>query len=112
MAAYVELFVDQGANFNNVINLTDDVTNLNVNVQGYPVISQLRRSYYSANASANITCSITNAINGEISMTMDANTTANIKAGRYLFDLRITDHDSIVSRVLEGIITVTPGISR
>ena len=112
MAAYVELFVDQGANFNNVINLTDDVTNLNVNVQGYTVISQLRRSYYSANASANITCSITNAINGEISMTMDANTTANIKAGRYLFDLRITDHDSIVSRVLEGIITVTPGISR
>ena len=112
MAAYVELFVDQGANFNNVINLTDDVTNLNVNVQGYTVISQLRRSYYSANASANITCYITNAINGEISMTMDANTTANIKAGRYLFDLRITDHDSIVSRVLEGIITVTPGISR
>ena len=112
MAAYVELFVDQGANFNNVINLTDDVTNLNVNVQGYTVISQLRRSYYSANASANITCSITNAINGEITMTMDANTTANIKAGRYLFDLRITDHDSIVSRVLEGIITVTPGISR
>ena len=88
------------------------MTNLNVNVQGYTVISQLRRSYYSANASANITCSITNAINGEISMTMDANTTANIKAGRYLFDLRITDHDSIVSRVLEGIITVTPGISR
>lgn len=112
MAAYVELFVDQGTNFNNVINLTDDVTNLNVNVQGYTVISQMKRSYYSANASANITCSITNALNGEISMSMDANTTANIKAGRYLFDMRITDRDGVVSRVLEGIITVTPRISR
>jgi hypothetical protein len=112
MAAYVELFVDQGANFNNVINLTDDVTNLNVNVQGYTVISQMKRSYYSANASANITCSITNALNGEITMTMNANTTANIKAGRYLFDMRVTDRGGVVSRVLEGIITVTPRISR
>lgn len=112
MAAYVELFVDQGANFNNVINLTDDVTNLNVNVQGYTVISQMRRSYYSANASANITCSITNALNGEITMTMNANTTANIKAGRYLFDMRVTDRDGVVNRILEGIITVTPRISR
>jgi hypothetical protein len=112
MAAYVELFVDQGANFNNVINLTDEVTNLNVNVQGYTVISQMKRSYYSANASANITCSITNALNGEITMTMDANTTANIKAGRYLFDMRVTDRIGVVSRVLEGIITVTPRISR
>lgn len=112
MAAYVELYIDQGANFNNVINLTDDVTNLNVNVQGYTVISQMKRSYYSANASANITCSITNALNGEITMSMNANTTANIKAGRYLFDMTITDHDSIVSRILEGIITVTPRISR
>jgi len=112
MAAYVELFVDQGANFNNVINLTDEVTNLNVNVQGYTVISQMKRSYYSANASANITCSITNALNGEITMTMNANTTANIKAGRYLFDMRVTDRGGVVSRVLEGIITVTPRISR
>lgn len=112
MAAYVELFVDQGANFNNVINLTDDVTNLNVNVQGYTVISQMRRSYYSANASANITCSITNALNGEITMTMNANTTANIKAGRYLFDMRVTDRGGVVNRILEGIITVTPRISR
>jgi hypothetical protein len=112
MAAYVELFVDQGANFNNVINLTDEVTNLNVNVQGYTVISQMKRSYYSANASANITCSITNALNGEIAMTMDANTTANIKAGRYLFDMRVTDRGGVVNRILEGIITVTPRISR
>jgi hypothetical protein len=112
MAAYVELFVDQGTNFNNVINLTDDVTNLNVNVQGYTVISQMRRSYYSANASANITCSITNELNGEITMTMNANTTANIKAGRYLFDMRVTDSSGIINRVLEGIITVTPRISR
>jgi hypothetical protein len=112
MAAYVELFMDQGATFNNVINLSDDLTNANINISGYSVRSQMRRSYYSANASANITCTITDAINGEITMNLPANTTANIKAGRYLFDLETVSTSGVTSRVLEGIITVTPEITR
>ena len=112
MAAYVELFVDQGATFNNIINLTDDITNANINISGYIVRSQMRRSYYSVNASAVINCTITNAAQGEITMNLNANTTANIKAGRYLFDLETVDILGNVSRVLEGIITVTPSVTR
>lgn len=112
MAAYAELIVDQGATFNNIINLSDDITNANINISGYIVRSQMRRSYYSANATANIICTITNAAQGEITMRLDANTTANIKAGRYLFDLETVDNLGTVSRVLEGIVTVTPGITR
>jgi hypothetical protein len=112
MAAYVELYVDQGTTFNNIINITDDTTNTPVNVQGYAVSSQLRRSYYSANASANITCSVTDAPNGEITMSMTASNTSNIKAGRYLFDVETIDTLGTVSRILEGIITVTPQITR
>ena len=54
MAAYVELYMDQGATFNNIINISDDITNANVNVSCYSVTSQLRRSYYSQNATAKI----------------------------------------------------------
>lgn len=112
MAAYVELYVDQGSTFNNTITLTDDITNANVNVMGYIIRSQMRRSYYSANATANITCTITDAAQGEVTMSMDANTTANIKSGRYLFDLETIDTLGITSRVLEGIITVNPRVTR
>ena len=59
MAAFTELFIDQGATFNSVITLSDDVTNADVNVAGYTIRSQMRRSYYSANATANLTCTIT-----------------------------------------------------
>lgn len=111
MAGYVELFVDQGASFNSVINLTDDVTNSNINIAGYVVTSQLRRSYYSANASANLTCTILNANNGEISLSLTAGQTSNLKAGRYLFDVK-TVYQSTTQRVLEGIITITPGVTR
>lgn len=112
MAAYVELYMDQGTTFNSVINLTNDLTNANINVFGYSVTSQMRRSYYSANATANLTCTITNAQNGEITLSLNANTTANIKSGRYLFDVKLVDNVGVTSRVLEGIITVTPRVTR
>jgi len=112
MAAYVELYIDQGTTFSNIINITDDTTNTPVNIQGYIVSSQIRRSYYSANATANITCTITDALDGEITMSMTAANTANIKAGRYLFDVETIDTVGNVSRILEGIITVTPQITR
>lgn len=112
MAAYVELIMDQGTTFRNVINLTDDITNASLNILGYSISSQMRRSYYSANATANIICTISDYANGEITMSMTAANTSNIKAGRYLFDLETTDSNGVVSRVLEGIITVTPQITR
>jgi hypothetical protein len=112
MAAYVEIYMDQGTTFRNVINLTDDLTNSYINVSGYQVRSQMRRSYYSANATANLVCTITDSANGEITMSLDAANTSNIKAGRYLFDLETVDRSNITFRVLEGIITVTPEITR
>ena len=112
MAAYVELYMDQGATFNNVINLANDATNANLNISGYSVSSQMRRSYYSANATATIVCTIADAANGKIVMSLAAANTAAIKAGRYLFDMQTTDTQNTVTRVLEGIITVTPEITR
>jgi hypothetical protein len=112
MAAYVELYIDQGTTFNNIINLTDDVTNNPINVSGYIVTSQMRRSYYSANISANIVCTLSNASNGEITLSMSAANTSNLKAGRYVFDVKTTDEYDVVNRVLEGIITVQPQVTR
>lgn len=112
MASYVELFIDQGTTFNNIINLTDDTTNTPINIYGYSVSSQIRRSYYSANITGNIVCTITNTSNGEITMTITAANTSNIKPGRYVFDVKTTDTSNTVSRVLEGIITVNPSVTR
>lgn len=112
MAAYVELFMDQGTTFNNIINITDDVTNAPINVGGYNIRSQMRTSYYAANVTANIQCVVTNAANGELLLTLAANQTANIRPGRYLFDVLATDTSNVVSRVLEGIVTVTAGVTR
>jgi hypothetical protein len=112
MAAYVELYMDQGATWTNVINLTDDVTNASINISGYNITSQMRRSYYSANASANISCQITDASSGEVTLSLTSGETANIKAGRYLFDVKVSSPASQTIRLIEGIITVTPGVTK
>jgi hypothetical protein len=112
MAAFVELYVDQGTTFTNTITLNDDSTNANVNISGYIIRSQMRRSYYSTNATANIVCSIIDPEYGIVEMSLGASNTANIKAGRYVFDVEMQDTANVVTRILEGIITVTPGVTR
>lgn len=112
MAAYVELYMDQGTTFNNVINITDDVTNSIVDITDYTIISQMKRSYYSANVTANLICNVVNPLSGEVILFLPAANTANIKPGRYLFDVKTVDGSNVTNRILEGIITVTPGVSR
>lgn len=112
MAAFVELYMDKGTSFQNQITLTDDSTNTSINITGYSVRSQMRRSYYSVNATANIVCTITDAANGTITMSLGAANTSNIKAGRYVFDLQTTDTVGAITRVLEGTITVLPEVTR
>ena len=49
---------------------------------------------------------------GEITISMTAANTANISAGRYLYDLVITSPDSVKTRVVEGIVVVMPGVTQ
>ena len=71
----------------------------------------MRKSYYSSTAN-NFTVTVSNAANGEITMTMTAANTANLTAGRMLYDLLITSPTSVKTRVVEGIATILPSVTR
>jgi hypothetical protein len=44
---------------------------------------------------------------------MPSATTANTTAGRYVYDVKMTEtSSSTVTRVVEGIVTVTPNVTR
>lgn len=111
MAEYVELYIDQGADFESTIVLEDDVTNLSQNVDGYVVVGTLRRSLLSPNTSGNLVCSVTDAAAGEITISMSAANTANLRTGTHLFDIR-TYVTGKYTRLIEGIIIVTPSITK
>jgi hypothetical protein len=108
---YTELTVDQGTTFETNLDLiADDGTA--INVTNYLFSGQIRKSYYSANATANLTITVVNAANGNVNLSLNAATTANIKAGRYLYDVKMEDTANIVTRIVEGIITITPQVSK
>jgi hypothetical protein len=71
----------------------------------------MRKSYYSSTAT-DIDASVSDSANGQITLSMTAANTANLKAGRYVYDLMITDSNLTKTRVIEGIITVTPSVTR
>ena len=71
----------------------------------------MRKSYYSTTAN-NFTVTITNSATGEITMSMAANDTANLSPSRYYYDLLITAGDGTKTRVIEGIATIAPSITR
>lgn len=111
MASYVELSCDQGTDFKINLDLTNDDGSL-MNIAGYSFASTMRKSYYSRAATANMTVSIVSAASGNVLLSMNSATTANIPSGRYLYDIKMTDSSNVKSRVIEGIITVFPQITR
>jgi hypothetical protein len=42
---------------------------------------------------------------------LSSGVSTNIKAGRYVYDVKTTSPGSVVTRVIEGILTVTPKVS-
>lgn len=110
-AGYTELFLEQGATFNTTITL-DDVSGAAMNLVGYTASSQMKKSYYSSNSSATFTTS-TGGANGTVSLNLTSANTANIYPGRYLYDVYVTNSTGTTrTRVLEGIINVSPQITK
>ena len=110
MAAYSELFVEQYADYTTKINV-DDLQGDAINLTGYSASAQARKSYYSTTAYT-FNTSISDAAKGEITLSIPSANTANMSPGRYVYDLKIVDPDEVVTRVVEGIVVVSPGVTR
>lgn len=112
MANFAELTIDAGTDYNEIITIQDDGSGNLINLTGYVISSQLRRSYYSINATANFTCTVADASNGNVSITLSNAITANIKPGRYVYDVKAVTPANNVVRLIEGTATVTPRVTQ
>lgn len=109
MAAYSEITIEQGATFQTTVNV-EDAYNNPVNLSGYTASSMMRKSYYST-TSYTITTQITGLANGEITLSMTSANTSILSPGRYVYDL-IINSGGTITRVVEGIATVLPSVTR
>jgi len=110
LAAFSELVIEQGATFISTLNV-EDVNGDAINLTSYTANSQMRKSYYSSSSNI-IISTITGTSNGEITLGMSSANTANLTPGRYVYDVIITSPTNVVTRVVEGIVTVLPSVTR
>jgi len=109
MATKANITIDQGTTFSTTITLADE-DNVLIDLTGYTANSQIRKHYSSSNSQP---FSITlGGIQGTITMSLTSNQTSNLTAGRYVYDVELTSSSNVVSRIVEGIVTVTPEVTR
>ena len=109
MAIKANIIIDQGTDYSTSINLTDDNEAV-VDLTGYAATGQIRKTYSSTNAVSFGTNIV--AANGVVSLSLSDTQTASLPAGRYVYDVFLTSAANIQSRIVEGIVTVTPRVTR
>ena len=110
MAGFAELTLEQGASFTTTVTVNGS-DGSPTNLTSYTAAAQIRKSYYSTTANS-FTVTVSNAAAGELTMAMSAANTANLTPGRYVYDLLITSPTAVKTRVVEGIVTLLPSVTR
>jgi len=110
MAIKSNLVIDQGSSFSATLTVTD-VNNDPIDLTSYTAAAELRK-WYTSNSSVSFSTSSGNS-SGQITLSLDYVTTGSLDSGRYVYDVELTDTTAnSVYRVIEGIVTVTPQVTR
>ena len=112
MATVRNIVIDQGTTFTLSITISD-FTDTPIDITGYTLRSQMRKSYNSNTYTA-FTITSPNPTEGEIVISLTATQTSALRYGRYVYDIEIVspEPESEVKRVLEGIVTVNPEVTK
>jgi hypothetical protein len=102
------LVIDAGETFSTIIQLQDANGNP-LSLTGYSGNSQMRKHYSSINVSATFVVSMNSSL-GQITLSLDANTTGNLYMGRYVYDVFLTA-GGVFTKVVEGQVQVVPAVT-
>jgi len=113
MAAIANLRIDQGATFSSDVTVSDTDGSA-FNLTGYTASAKMAKGYASTRTRTTMTTAIaSDPTTGVITLSLTADQTNALDApARYVYDVEITQTlDSTITRVIEGIITVSPSVT-
>ena len=111
MAAKANILIDQGTDFSTTLTVTDDDGSA-IDLTGFTGSAQLRK-HYTSTTSTNFTVSFESPRStGKVTISLSRAVTANLESGRYVYDVEITNAANNRSRLVEGIVTITPEVTR
>ena len=110
MAAISNLYIDQGTDYIAIVTV-NDANGDPLNLSGYTIAAQMRKSYGSLTGYTFATA-IHDANTGQISIALTGVASSLIRPGRYLYDIEIKSDTLVKTRVAEGLVILTPEITR
>lgn len=109
--ARANIIIDQGADFSTTITVRDTDGNIK-DLSGHTGFGQIRKHYLSETAYDFEIVFQTPSSSGQVTLKMSRAETEKIEPGRYVYDVELTDQNDIRTRLVEGIVTVTPQVTR
>jgi hypothetical protein len=110
MAQTFNLFLDQGTTFTANIRVLD-LSGSAKDLTGYTARSQFRRSVES-NTATSFVATIPVGTDGNVTLSLSANVSSNVKAGRYFYDVEVVSSANVIERASQGILVIDPEITR
>lgn len=105
----VNLIIPQGTDFQNSF-ILEDVNNTPINLSAYSGISQIKK-HPSSRTNVGFAVSFPNPTLGQVKISLASTITSQIKPGKYVYDVLLTDGAGVKTRVVEGTATVTAGVT-
>lgn len=117
MAQYEDFTIDQGTDVAIEIHVVDAL-NATKNLTNYSVAAKMKKTYNSDSSdTTNFTAVVTApATDGVVTLSLTNTQTDSLKSGRYVYDVELSfvdsNGDTIIERILEGKILVTPSVTK
>lgn len=110
-AANYNLTIDQGSDY--ALSLVVKEDGAVKDLTGYSARAQMRERKHSVDVAAQFTCTIASPLSGEVVLTLSNSSSTSLAAGTYFYDLELyTDADALVTRLLEGKVTLRQEVTR
>ena len=111
MATISNIFIDQDADFITTVTI-NDANDSALDLTGYTAAASLRKSYKSSSSTSFTVAFADPRTSGQITLSLTDVQTGALNEGRYVYDLVITDAGGEKTRVVEGIATIKPSVTR
>lgn len=105
----LNLTIEQGSNFEIKLTVRNN-NNSPLNMLSYTGSSLLKK-HYTSTTSYPFTLTFLDRANGRIALSMTSSQTSNLSEGRYVYDIVLVSPNNLKTRVIEGSILVSPGVT-
>ena len=110
MAIAQNIIIDQDSDYSQEFTAKTDA-GVVINLTGSSIDAQVRKSF-AASTSTAFAPTIVTATSGTFTLALTDVQTALLERGRHVYDVRVTDSTSTITRSQEGVARVSPSVTR